>query len=47
MEIDAVLGGRTGSPVPLDVVRVLIGAAACLLFYPNVLCNVVRNRIQP
>lgn len=45
--IDAVLGERKGSTVPLDVTRVLIGAGARVLFYPKLLYNVVRNRIQP
>ncbi|PKI41532.1 hypothetical protein CRG98_038043 [Punica granatum] len=45
--IDAVLGDRKGSVVPIEVKRVLIGAGARVLFYPTLLYNVVRNRIQP
>ncbi|KAL7182703.1 hypothetical protein ACSBR1_041398 [Camellia fascicularis] len=35
-----------GSTVVLDVKRVLVGAGARALFYPTLLYNVVRNKVQ-
>lgn len=45
--IDAAFSKRKGSVVLVDVKRVLVGAGARVLFYPTLLYNVVRNRIQP
>lgn len=36
----------TGGTLAVDVRRVLIGVGARALFYPTLLYNVVRNRIQ-
>lgn len=41
---DGDFGGR--SVVVLDAKRVLIGAGARALFYPTLLYNVLRNKIQ-
>lgn len=41
---DRDVGG--GSVVVLDAKRVLIGAGARALFYPTLLYNVLRNKIQ-
>lgn len=42
-----VFSERKGSLVPVDVKRVLVGAGARVLFYPTLLYNVVRSRMQP
>ena len=38
--------GRSSSFVGYDTKRVLVGAGARALFYPTLLYNVVRNKIQ-
>ncbi|CAL0312299.1 unnamed protein product [Lupinus luteus] len=39
-------GGRASSIVASDAKRVLVGAGARALFYPTLLYNVVRNKVQ-
>ncbi|KAI3439675.1 TYR_PHOSPHATASE_2 domain-containing protein [Psidium guajava] len=43
---EIVLGNGNESVVPIHVKRAVIGAGARALFYPTLLYNVVRNRIQ-
>ncbi|KAK4804808.1 hypothetical protein SAY86_004625 [Trapa natans] len=45
--IAGVFSEKEASLVRVDVKRVLVGAGARVLFYPTLLYNVVRNRIQP